>query len=124
MSYTNLLTQIKNAQNADKNFLKFPYSKMDNSVAEILEKRGFLKKVEVKGRRPKKTMKLHLNPDRLIKGIQFVSKPSRRIYKGYKELRPVKSGYGLLVVSTPKGLLTESEARKEKTGGQLLFKIW
>lgn len=124
MSYIDLLIQIKNAEEVGKSFLKIPYSKMDKAVAEILERKGFLKKVEVKGRQPKKAIKIYFNPNRPIKGLRFISKPSRRIYKSYKEIKPVKNGEGVLVVSTPKGVITDANAREEKVGGQLLFKIW
>ena len=59
-----------------------------------------------------------------IRGVKRVSKPSRRVYISYKDARPVKSGYGLAIITTPKGILTDSEARKEKVGGELLFNIW
>jgi small subunit ribosomal protein S8 len=124
MSYINLMIQIKNAQAVGKGFLKVPYSKMDKAVADILLKKGLLKKVEVKGRQPKKVMKIYVKPSRPIKGVEFVSKPSRRIYKTCKELRPVKSGHGVLIVSTSKGILSGDEAKKEKVGGQVLFKVW
>ena len=59
-----------------------------------------------------------------IQDIRFVSVPSRRIYAGAKELRPVKQGYGLGVVSTPKGIMAYHEAKKANMGGELLFEIW
>ena len=59
-----------------------------------------------------------------IGSVKLVSKPSRRIYAGYRELRPVKSGLGLLVVSTPRGIMSGKEARKMKLGGEVLFEIW
>jgi len=122
--YTDFVTRIKNAQEADHPFLKTPYTKMDRAIADILEKQDFLRKVEVKGRSSKKVIKIHLNPEKPIRGLQFISKPSRRIYKKSEEIRPVKSGFGTLVLSTSKGVITGSKAQKEKVGGQLLFKIW
>ena len=122
--YIDFIIKLKNAQAAGKTFLKIPYTKMDRAVANLLEKKGFLKKVEVKGRTPKKIIKTYLNSNHPIKGVQLISKPSRRIYKKYKELRSVKSGYGTLIVSTPEGILPGEEAQKMKVGGQLLFKIW
>ncbi|HMB17304.1 MAG TPA: 30S ribosomal protein S8 [Candidatus Paceibacterota bacterium] len=122
--YTDFITRIKNAQDAGKSFLKAPYTKMDRFVAEVLERKGFFKKVEVKGRKPKKVIKIVLNSSHPIRGFKFLSKPSRRIYKGCDELKPVKGGHGLLVVSTSQGIMSGSEARKKKIGGQILFKIW
>lgn len=122
--YIDLLIRIKNAQAAGRDYLKIPYSKMDKEIANILEKQGFLKKVEMKGRLPKKILKIYLNPKRPIKGLKFLSRPSIGRYSGYRDLKPVKGGYGLLVLSTPKGIMSGSQARKEKVGGKLLFEIW
>jgi small subunit ribosomal protein S8 len=122
--YTDFIIRIKNAQNAGKSFLKVPYTKMDSLIAEVLERKGFFKKVEVKGRKTEKIIKIVLNPNHPIEGVKFLSKPSCRIYKGYSDLKPVKNGKGLLVVSTPQGIKSGSEAVKNKIGGQILFKIW
>jgi len=59
-----------------------------------------------------------------IRGIKLVSKPSRKLYTGYRQLRPVRQGYGVGIISTPKGIMTVKEAKKQKVGGQLLFEIW
>lgn len=122
--YIDLLIRIKNAQAARRETLKVRYSKMDAAVAEILKARGFLKQVEVKGRAPKKIIEIIPNPERPIQGIKLLSKPSRRLYGGYRELQRVKGGYGLLVLSTPKGIMPGDAAKKEKVGGQILFEIW
>ena len=122
--YTDLLTKIRNAKKAKKPSLKVPFSQADKAVAEIMEKAGFLKKVEVKGRSFKKVMEIELNPDRDIQGLKFISKPSRRLYAGYKDIKKVKGGQGFVVISTSKGIINGEEARKLKIGGQLLFEIW
>jgi small subunit ribosomal protein S8 len=122
--YVNFLVKIKNAQQAGKDNLRAPFSKMDLAIAEVLIKYGFLKKTEVKGKPEKKIIEIDLNQAKKINGIKFKSLSSRKIYAGYKEIRSVKSGYGLLVVSTSKGIMAGSEARKQKLGGQLLFEIW
>ncbi|MEX1013781.1 MAG: 30S ribosomal protein S8 [Candidatus Paceibacterota bacterium] len=122
--YIDLITRIKNAEAVNKRYVKIPYTKMDRSVAELLEKQGFLKKAEVKGRSIKKIIKIFPNYDKKIQGIKFLSKPSLRKYSGVEDLRYVKGGYGTLVLSTSKGILTGREARKQKVGGQILFEIW
>lgn len=125
--YTNLLTQLKNAQAARKENIKVNYSKMDEKIAEILKSEGYLENVEHKGRGPKKILDLklkYLEGNGAISGVKFISKPSRRIYLGYADIRPIKQGYGLLVVSTPKGIMTGKRAKKEKVGGVALFEIW
>lgn len=122
--YIDLLIKIKNAQSAGKKSLKTRHTKMDYAVAELLQKFGFLKKIELKGRSFKKVIEIHFNPEKPIQGLKLLSRPSMRKYVGYRDFRKVKGGYGVLVVSTPKGILTGGQARKEKVGGQLLFEIW
>lgn len=126
--YHNLLTKIKNAQAAGKSSLKTPYSGFGLAILETLVKNGFLSGLEVKGRSPhKKIIEISLKNDggkRVIRGIKLISRPSRRIYLGYKEMKSVKSGHGMLVVSTPKGVISGKEARKSKVGGEALFEIW
>ncbi|MBI4034120.1 MAG: 30S ribosomal protein S8 [Candidatus Brennerbacteria bacterium] len=122
--YIDLLTKIKNAQNAGKSTLKVLHTKADEAVLDILERRGFLKKTEVKGRGAKKVMEIALNPERPIQGVKFLSRPSLRRYAGYGALKKVKGGQGVLVISTPKGILSGGKAREEKVGGVLLFEIW
>ena len=122
--YIDLLIRIKNAQAVGKESTIAPYSRMDRSIADLLVERGFIKKVEVKGRVPKKVLKLYLDTECPIRGIKVLSKPSRSQYGGYEKLRAVKQGYGMLVMTTTKGLLSGDQARRAKVGGQLLFEIW
>ncbi len=123
-----LLTKIKNAQKARKEMVKTAYSNLDYAVAEILAKNNYVDSVAKKGRMPKRVMevKLKYNEDKTgaINNIKLLSTPSRRLYVGYEKLHPVKQGFGLVVLSTSKGLMTGKEARKSKLGGQLLFEIW
>ena len=98
---------------------------MNLAVAELLLKQGYLKNVEAKEKGAKRTIDIDIRDDKkAIKGLKLVSLPSRRMYVGYKKIRAVKSGYGMGVISTSKGILSDKEARKQKLGGQLLFKIW
>jgi small subunit ribosomal protein S8 len=126
--YTDLLTKIKNAQKAKKATLKMAYSNMDMAVAEVLAKTGFIAAATKKGRMPKRIIEIDLKytaeGQGAIENIKFISVPSRRLYAGYKDLRKVRQGYGIAVLSTPKGIMTGQEARKAKMGGQLLFEIW
>jgi small subunit ribosomal protein S8 len=122
--YINLLIKIKNAQAAGKNSLKVSYSKMDLAIAELLLKQGYLKNVESKGKTNKRMIEIDLKEGKAIKGIKLISRPSRRIYAGYKDIKSVKGGFGMGVVSTPKGIMSDKEVRKQKVGGQLLFQIW
>jgi len=125
--YIDLLTKIKNAQAAEKEGLKVNYSNMDFVIAELLAEHKFIEGVSKKGRMPKRIMeiKLKYNDKRgVIRGVRFISKPSREIYIGYKEIKPVRQGYGLSVISTSKGIMSGKKAKKIKLGGQLLFEIW
>ena len=122
--YIDLLIKIKNAQMADKEFIKTRLTKMDKSVAELLRREGFLTKVEVKGRSLKRILEIHFNKERPIRGLKLLSRPSLRQYKGYKDFRKVKGGIGLLAVSTSKGVITDKEARKLKIGGEVLCYVY
>jgi small subunit ribosomal protein S8 len=59
-----------------------------------------------------------------VNGVQRISKPSRRIYSGSEELKSFKNGFGAVIISTPKGILSNKEAKKDKVGGEIMFKIW
>ena len=126
--YTNLLTIIKNGQQAKKATVKVQYSNGDFAVAELLVKHKLLDSVAKKGRMPKRILEAKLRYDSngvgAIRGVKFLSKPSRRLYAGYQELNPVNQGFGVLVLSTPKGIVDGKTARKEKVGGELMFQIW
>ncbi len=123
--YTDLLIRIKNAEAAKKPSLKAPYNQLDYSVASVLAKHHFIKQVEKKGRGPKRVMEITLSTNkRQIDGIKFISKPSRRIYSGYKDFTSVRRGFGIAIISTPMGIIDSKEARKNKVGGEVLFEIW
>lgn len=124
--YYNLLPQLKNAEAAGKETILVPLSKMDLSVCKILIEGGYLKdaKEKIMGRKKFIEVRLFGRGKRTINGIKIISKPSRHLYFQYAKLRPVKSGYGLGVISTSKGVMTEKKARKNKVGGEYLFQIW
>lgn len=125
--YTDLLAKIKNAQAVKKESVKLPYSNMDYAVAEVLASHKFLDGAFKKGRMPKRVLDLKLkykDGKGVIEGVRILSKPSRRLYTGYKDIKPVRQGYGLLILSTPKGVMDGKSAKKQKLGGQLLFEIW
>lgn len=122
--YIDLLIKIKNAGASERKTIKTKYTKMDYAIAELLKKNGFLKHVEVKGRQQKRVMELELDTSRSMEGVRFLSRPSTRRYAGYRDVKRPKRGYGVVVLSTPKGILTSHDAKREKVGGQLLFEIW
>lgn len=125
--YHDLLTKLKNAQAVKRESVKAPYSNMDFAILELLLKHKFIADVSKKGRMPKRIIDVQLKyKDGVgaIQRVEFLSKPSRKLYIGYKDIRPVRQGYGLLVLSTPNGILDGKTAKKQKVGGQLLFEIW
>ena len=100
----------------------------DEIYEALLEKEGFLKSVSKKGKKVVKSIEADLVYETdgapKVRGVDRVSKLSKRVYQKAKELRPVKQGTGMLVLTTPKGIMTGFQARKEKVGGEILFKIW
>jgi len=125
--YINLLTVIKNAQAVQRETIKVPFTNMDFAIAELLAKHKYIEDVAKKGRMPKRILEVTLKYKEgkgAISKVQFLSKPSRSAYVGYKDIRPVRQGYGLLVVSTSKGIMDGKSAKRQKLGGQLLFQIW
>ena len=95
-------------------------------IGSVLEKQGYVKSATKKGKKTKiiEIELLYQNDLPRIQNVKRVSKPSRRIYKKSTEIRQVKNGYGSLILTTPKGIKTGIEARKEHLGGEALFEIW
>lgn len=125
--YLDVLTKIRNAQAVGQESIKVPFSNFDAAVLEVLEKNKLIESVGKKGRMPKRILEVRLryvNGKGAIIGMRVLSKYSRRLYAGYKALRPIRQGYGIAVISTPKGIVDDKTARRLKVGGQLLFEIW
>jgi len=122
-----LLVRIKNAGRAGLESTLVPHSKMKESVLELLKKEGYITSFEKKGKGVKINLEVELSyigkRPKISEALR-VSKPSRRMYLNVKEIKPIRQGHGSLVLSTPKGLMTDKEARKEHVGGEVLFKIW
>ena len=123
-----LINQLKNGGAVKKATVSIPFSNFKLSIAEKLKEAGWVKGIEKKGKKVKKTLDISLKYDEngvhIIQGVRRVSKPGRRIYRGFEEIIPVKYGHGALILSTPKGIKTDKEAKKEKVGGEALFQIW
>ena len=124
---TDMLNRIRNAQAVLKERVDIPFSNFKYEIAKILEKHDFIEKAEKKGKKTKRIIEIELKySDKIpaISGLKRISKPGQRIYKNFRELRPVKSGYGIMIISTSKGLMTNRKARKEKLGGEIICQIW
>ena len=123
-----LITRISNAGAVGHAVVSMPFSNFKYAIAEKLKEQGYVKSIEKKGKKVKKTLDIALKYDdageHVIKGVKRISKPGRRLYKGAAEINPVRYGFGALILSTPKGIKTDKEARKEKIGGETLFEIW
>lgn len=122
-----MLNHIKNAGNAGRHNVVVGYSKLKHDIAEVLREEGFVKSVEKKSKGARHSLSIDLYTENRIpkvKGVKRHSKPSKRIYRKAAEIRPVKQGYGILVLSTPKGIMAGYKARKEGVGGEALFSIW
>jgi len=123
-----MLTTIRNAQAVKKETVKFPYSKIKFNLAKLLENEGFISNVEAKGVNKKMvitaSLKYRENGQPQITNLRRLSKPGQRLYVSYKDVRSVKGGYGKVILSTPKGLLTGDEAKKQKVGGEFICEVW
>lgn len=120
----NMLTAIRNAQAVKKETVKVPYSKFKFELAEIFRQLGFLLAVNRGGKKEKKYLEITLkyqNGRGAITQLKRLSKPGQRLYAGFAELRWPKGT--TLIVSTPKGLMTGEQARKNKLGGELICLI-
>jgi small subunit ribosomal protein S8 len=125
--YTDLLVRIKNGIQAKKEHLHLPFSKFDLAVAKVLAERGYLISAEKRiiGKKPVLEVRIkYENGKPAFSHTRFVSTPGRRIYRGYQELKPVKEGYGIGVLSTPEGVMDNRTARRKKVGGEYLFEVW
>ncbi|MDB5266678.1 MAG: ribosomal protein small subunit ribosomal protein [Parcubacteria group bacterium] len=123
----NMIVQLSNAGKAGRDLAVVPYSAVKENIANVLKSEGFVKSVEKKMANNRPVLEVGIileNRIPKIKGIKRLSKTSKRVYKKSSEIRPVKSGYGSLVISTPKGIMSGREAKKNKLGGEVLFSIW
>lgn len=122
------IVRLTNAGAIRKPSVSIPYSAFKYAIAEKLKDAGYISGVEKKGKKVKKTLDVTLKYDEagdaVIQGVKRVSKPGRRMYRSVHEIVPVRYGHGALILSTPKGVLTDKEARKQKVGGEALFQIW
>ena len=123
-----ILTRIRNANSAKHETVDVPVSNMKKSIADILLEEGYIKSYELvddgKQGMIHITLKYGANKEKVISGIQRVSKPGLRVYAGREELPRVLKGLGIAIVSTSKGVMTDKKARAEKVGGEVLAFVW
>lgn len=122
------ITRLKNAGMVGKRGIEVPYSRLKESVALTLKKCGYLGEVTDTKMRFTRVLAVTLNygadGKAVIRGVKRLSKPGRRLYAKADEIHPVRYGKGTMVISTPKGILSDAEARKSRVGGETMFAIW
>ncbi|MBZ9578419.1 30S ribosomal protein S8 [Patescibacteria group bacterium] len=134
---TDLLNRIRNAQAVFHPTVDIPFSQIKYRIIQILAKEGFIEKFEKKGKKAKKIIRITLKYIEktsaegearqrrpAISNLKRISKPGQRIYLSYKKIKKVRGGYGMVIVSTPEGLMTDREIRKQKLGGEVICEIW
>ena len=123
-----MLTRIRNANDAKHQTVDIPASNIKKSIAEILSNEGYIKGYQVieDGKQGiiRVTLKYGANKAKVIRGLKRVSKPGLRIYAGYEDMPKVMNGLGIAIVSTSKGLMTDKQARTQKVGGEVLAFVW
>ena len=123
-----MLTRIKNPRGAKHEQVEVPDSNVKKEIAKILLQEGYINGYEVveEGVQGKIVIALKFGPngEKVINGLKRISKPGLRIYAGHDELPKVLGGLGIAIISTPKGIMTDKEARKQGHGGEVLAYVW
>ena len=122
-----MIARIKNAQARNHKKVEFPSSNFKQKIADILKNEGFIKDFKINSEDNKPTILLELkyysgNP--VISAFERVSKPGRRIFSSASGLPKINNGLGIAIVSTPKGVMTDIDARKQKVGGEIICKVF
>jgi small subunit ribosomal protein S8 len=122
------LTRIRNAGMAGHDTTNIPYSKMSESIARILMREGFVHDVQVVGEGVRKQITVamkYAGPKRpVFTAIERTSKPGRRIYVSHKNIRPTRQGVGIAILTTPKGVMTDNDAKRQGVGGEIICTVW
>lgn len=123
-----MLTRIRNGQMASKSTITAPASKLRANVLEVLRREGYIRGFETvelgRGKRELAIQLKYHNGEPVIRELRRVSKPGRRIYAGVKELPKVYNGLGIAILSTPRGVLSDAEAREARVGGEVLCTVF
>ena len=122
-----MLTRIRNASSAGHKIVDIPASKMKASIARVLYNHGYIRGFRRIDDTKQGMLRVYLsyrNGQSLILGIKRISKPGCRVYAGVNDIKRVMGGRGLSVLTTPRGIITDAEARKHKVGGEVLLQVW
>ena len=124
---SDLIIRLKNSSDAKKSSVLISYSQFAENILHALKKAGYVSTIEKRGKTYTRELEaglIYFDKDSRIHGVERISKPSRRIYLKSSEIRMYRSGFGNTFFSTSKGIMTDVEAKKNKVGGEVLFKIW
>lgn len=119
-----LLTRIRNAARVNKDMVRAPYSKLKHAICEVLKQNGYITDVKAVGEGVKKELVIDLQDARADIHIRSVSRPGQRIYVKASEIPNVLEGLGLAIISTPKGVMSGRDAKKQKVGGEYLCEVY
>jgi small subunit ribosomal protein S8 len=117
------ITRMRNAQKARRQTCRAPWSRLKQQLSELLKNEGWIAEVRVVGEAPHQEIEVGFITDKPALTIKRISKPGQRVYTSASDLRPVLQGYGLAVITTSEGLLTDKQARKRKVGGEILCTV-
>lgn len=123
-----MITRIRNGGQARLKRVEIPESRLKREVARVLQEQGYISNFSSDGdpKKPMLTVEVRYNEgsEPMIQGIQRVSRPSRRVYVGWQEIPKVRNGLGIAILSTPRGILTDEQAREAHVGGEILAEVW
>lgn len=123
-----MLTRVRNALKASHERADIPSSRMKINIAKVLKAEGYIKNFKIVSDGRHRYVRVFLKYDDdgtpAIEGLKRVSRPSSRIYRGYDDIEKVLNGYGISIVSTSRGIVTDAEARKLRVGGEVLCSVW
>jgi small subunit ribosomal protein S8 len=124
---SDMLTRIRNGGAARMARVAMPESRLKREIARVLQERGYILgfSSDADPKKPNLTIELRYNANRpMIEGIERASRPGRRLYVGSREVPRIRNGLGLAILSTPKGVLTDDQAREAHVGGEVLARVW
>lgn len=124
---SDMLTRIRNAYAAGNTETRVPFSRLKQAVAEVLAREQFIESVESKGRMPQRELRIilrYVDGKPAIEGVRRISRPGQRQYTNVRTLRPTHYGFGLTILSTSSGVMSDKDAKKQKSGGEILCEVW
>lgn len=123
-----MLTRVRNANSIRRRTVDVPFSRLKRGIAEVLQREGFISDFMTIEAGPRSVLRLTLKygqeGERVIRGIDRVSAPGRRVYRGATESAGYQAGQGIYVLSTDRGVLSDREARQKNAGGEVLCRVW